>query len=53
MDGGYAGQRILDMELPDRRKRGIPQRRFMDVEKEDMQRDGRERVRQMIQYGHF
>lgn len=36
MDGGYAGQRILDMELPDRRKRGIPQRRFMDVEKEDI-----------------
>lgn len=38
--GGYTGQRVLNMELPERRKRGRPQRSFMDVVKEDMQRFG-------------
>ena len=33
---GYIGRRILRMELPRKRKRGSPKRRFMDVLKEDM-----------------
>ena len=35
-DDGYIGRRILRMELPGKRKRGRPKRRFMDVVKEDM-----------------
>lgn len=34
-DSGYTGQRMLKMELPGRRKRGKPQRSFMDVVAED------------------
>ena len=30
------GRRMLRMELPGKRKRGRPKRRFMDVVKEDM-----------------
>ena len=37
MDSGYIGKRMLEMELPGRRRRGRPKRRFMDVVKEDMQ----------------
>ena len=33
---GYIGRRMLRMELPGKRKRGRPTRRFMDVVKEDM-----------------
>ena len=33
---GYIGIRMLRMELPGKRKRGRPKRRFMDVVKEDM-----------------
>ena len=33
---GYIGRRVLRMELPGKRKRGRPKRRFMDVVKEDM-----------------
>ena len=33
---GYIGRRMLKMELPGKRKRGRPKRRFMDVVKEDM-----------------
>lgn len=55
-DGGYTGQRMLKMELPGRRKRGKPQRRFMDAVTEDMKMAGvteeevssRMRWRQMI-----
>ena len=32
----YIGRRMLRMELPGKRKRGRPDRRFMDVVKEDM-----------------
>ena len=32
----YIGRRMLRMELPGKRKRGRPKRRFMDVVKEDM-----------------
>ena len=35
-DDGYIGRRMLRMELPGKRKRGRPKRRFMDVAKEDM-----------------
>ena len=34
-DDGYIGRRMLRMELPGKRKRGRPKRRFMDVVKED------------------
>ena len=33
---GYIGRWMLRMELPGKRKRGRPKRRFMDVVKEDM-----------------
>ena len=35
-DSEYIGRRMLRMELPGRRPRGRPKRRFMDVVKEDM-----------------
>ena len=35
-DDGYIGRRMLRMELPGKRKRGRPKRRFMDVVNEDM-----------------
>ena len=35
-DYGYIGRRMLRMELPGKRKRGRPKRRFMAVVKEDM-----------------
>ena len=35
-DDWYIGRRMLKMELPGKRKRGRPKRRFMDVVKEDM-----------------
>ena len=35
-DDGYIGRRMLRMELPGKRKRGRPKRRFVDVVKEDM-----------------
>ena len=35
-DDAYIGRRVLRMELPGKRKRGRPKRRFMDVVKEDM-----------------
>ena len=35
-DDGYIGRRMLRMELPEKRKRGRPKRRVMDVVKEDM-----------------
>ena len=35
-DDGYIGRRMLRMELPGKRKRGRPKRRFVEVVKEDM-----------------
>ena len=32
----YIGRKMLRLELPGRRARGRPKRRFMDVVKEDM-----------------
>ena len=39
-DEGYIGRRMLRMELPDKRKRGRPKRRFMDGIREDMKAIG-------------
>ena len=36
-ESGYIGRRMLELELPGRRRRGRPKRRFMDAVKEDMQ----------------
>ncbi|KAK3536218.1 hypothetical protein QTP86_000195 [Hemibagrus guttatus] len=55
----YIGKRMLDMELPDRRPRGRPKRRYMDVINEDMKLVGasvedaedRDRRREMIRCG--
>ena len=35
-DDGYIGRRMLRVELPGKRKRGRPTKRYMDVVKEDM-----------------
>lgn len=40
-EGGYSGQRmLLNMKLPVMKKRGKPQRTFLNVVKEDKQRIG-------------
>ena len=36
-DSGNIGRRMLAMELPGRRRRGRPKRKYMDAVKEDMQ----------------
>ena len=36
----YVGRRMLEMEVPGRRRRGRPMRRWMDVVREDMERVG-------------
>ena len=36
-DSGDIGRRMLEIELPGRRPRGRPKRRFMDAVREDMQ----------------
>ena len=35
-DQEYVGRKMIEMELPGKRKRGRPRRRFLDVVKEDM-----------------
>ena len=35
-DQKYVGRKMTEMELPGKRKRGRPKRRFLDVMKEDM-----------------
>ena len=58
-DSEYIGNRMLRLELPGKRPRGRPKRRFMDVVKEDMkvvgvrEEDAKDRVRwrQMIRCG--
>ncbi|KAK3514571.1 hypothetical protein QTP70_021622 [Hemibagrus guttatus] len=55
----YIGRRMLEMELPGRRQRGRPKRRYMDGMNEDMKLVGasvedaedRDRWREMIRYG--
>ena len=35
---GYFGKRMMGMAVPDRRKRGRPRIRWMDLEREDMEK---------------
>ena len=39
-DQEYVGKKMIEMELPGKRKRGRPKRRFLDVVKEDMREVG-------------
>ena len=39
-DQEYVGRKIMEMELPGKRERGRPKRRFLDVVKEDMGKVG-------------
>ena len=50
-DQEYVGRRVMEMELPGKRKRERPRRRFLDVVKEDMGKFGaREKD---MKTGHF
>ena len=59
-DQEYIGRKMMDMELPGKRKRGRPKRRFLDVAKEDMREVGAKETdvedrkvwRMMIRCGH-
>ena len=59
-DQEYVGRKMIKMELPGKRKRGRPKRRFLDVVKEDMEEVGaketdiedRKMWRMMIRCGH-
>ena len=59
-DQEYVGRKMMEMELPGKRKRGRPRRRFLDVVKEDMEEVGaketdigdRKMWRMMIRCGH-
>ena len=59
-DQDYVGRKMMEMELPGKRKRGRPKRRFLDVVKEDMEEVGaketdiedRKMWRIMIRCGH-
>ena len=37
-DQEYVGRKMMEMELPGKRRRGRPKRRFLDVVKEDMEK---------------
>ena len=39
-DKEYLERKMIEMELPGKRRRGIPKRRFLDVVKEDMREVG-------------
>ena len=59
-DQEYVGRKMMEMELPGKRKRGRPKRKFLDVVKEDMGEVGvketdvedRKMWRMMIRCGH-
>ena len=59
-DQEYVGRKMMEMELPGKRKRGRPKRRFLDVVKEDMEEvsaketdiEDRKMWRMMIRCGH-
>ena len=50
-DQEYVGRKMIEMELPGKRKRGRPKRRFLDVVKEDMGK--LVRGRRMLKIGRF
>ena len=60
-DQEYVGRKMMEMELPGKRRRGRPKRRFVDVVKEDMGEVGaketdvedRKMWRMMIRCGHL
>ena len=59
-DQEYVGRKMMEMELPGKRRRGRPKRRFVDVVKEDMGEVGAKETdvedrkvwRMMIRCGH-
>ena len=59
-DQEYVGRKMMEMELPGKRRRGRPMRRFLDVAKKDMGEVGaketdvedRKMWRMMIRCGH-
>ena len=51
IDKEYVGRKIMGMELPGKRKRGRPKRRYLDVVKEDMGKLVQRR--QMLKTGQF
>ena len=59
-DQEYVGRKMMEMELPGKRRKGRPKRRFLDVVKEDMKEVGvketdiedRKMGRMMISCGH-
>ena len=59
-DQEYVGKKMMEMELPGKRKRGRPRRRFVDVVKEDMKEvdaketdiEDKKMWRMMIRCGH-
>ena len=59
-DQEYVGRKMMEMELPGKRKRGRPKRKFLDVVKEDMKEVGAKKMdmedrkmwRMMIRCGH-
>ena len=59
-DQEYVGRKMMEMELPGKRRRGRPKRRFLDAVKEDMQEVGvketdvedRKMWKMMIRCGH-
>ena len=59
-DQEYVGRKMMEMELPGKRRRGRPKRRFLDVVKENMKKisvkemdiEDRKMWRMMIRCGH-
>ena len=59
-DQEYVGRKMMEMELPGKRKRGRPKRQFLDVVKEDMEEvcaketdvEDRKMWKMMIRCGH-
>ena len=50
-DKKYVGKKVIEMELPEKRKRGRSKRRFLNLVKEDMQEVGaKETDVEMLRY---